>query len=580
MAKTDTDVRVELVKTNKSLLSTTEVSNGCVYFVEDTKELFFDFDSKRSEVKDILVLQKEAERTSILFAPLNKFYFVLETQTLWFYKDGTWYQVSQDLTNYYTKEELNNLINKFLQYVSITYADLVALKNASKLVEGTYYKIIDYITTTNGNSATRSEPSRSAGHQFDVVIQAVGSSDLSQMGTCALHEGDTYFANSNLSGWQIWYDIDNNASKYDWAVTDGTGKGVIYRMIDEFQNDLPYDFKNIQFYRDKTLDKYKAGVNYFSADDNYYYTFWDSKDKRDLSIQSGYVCNYNKIGINQLADADSDKGDFVLNNNVFMTNNVIETTTISTTCHSNTISGEIRNNTLSSNCYKNILLCTGVFQDNQLDTLFVNNTTGAIIKYIRSTHFGAESQNNIFDGATIQANTFGYKTIGNTFKNVFVQSVASLGFNGNTFNGQVVSNTFDIFFRNNIINGSLNYCTFGKSNLNNNIGPYTITMNTGDRVSYLITPTDGTLTRIPSIQNLIIQSGIAGTSSTPLDLTNIPNAPLGKSYNKEIRYGSGGQVQVIWTSPEGITKGYYKDSVSAIEWKELNPIMSVDIWDE
>lgn len=580
MAKTDTDVRVELVKTNKSLLSTTEVSNGCVYFVEDTKELFFDFDSKRSEVKDILVLQKEAERTSILFAPLNKFYFVLETQTLWFYKDGTWYQVSQDLTNYYTKEELNNLINKFLQYVSITYADLVALKNASKLVEGTYYKIIDYITTTNGNSATRSEPSRSAGHQFDVVIQAVGPSDLSQMGTCALHEGDTYFANSNLSGWQIWYDIDNNASKYDWAVTDGTGKGVIYRMIDEFQNDLPYDFKNIQFYRDKTSDKYKAGVNYFSADDNYYYTFWDSKDKLDLSIQSGYVCTYNKIGINQLADADSDKGDFVLNNNVFMTNNVIETTTISTTCHSNTISGEIRNNTLSSNCYKNILLCTGVFQDNQLDILFVNNTTGAIIKYIRSTHFGAESQNNIFDGATIQANTFGYKTIGNTFKNVFVQSVASLGFNGNTFNGQVVSNTFDIFFRNNIINGSLNYCTFGKSNLNNNIGPYTITMNTGDRVSYLITPTDGTSTRIPSIQNLIIQSGIAGTSSTPLDLTNIPNAPLGKSYNKEIRYGSGGQVQVIWTSPEGITKGYYKDSVSAIEWKELNPIMSVDIWDE
>lgn len=580
MTKTDTDVRVELVKTNKSLLSTTEVSNGCVYFVEDTKELFFDFDSKRSEVKDILVLQKEAERTSILFAPLNKFYFVLETQTLWFYKDGTWYQVSQDLTNYYTKEELNNLINKFLQYVSITYADLVALKNASKLVEGTYYKIIDYVTTTNGNSATRSEPSRSAGHQFDIVVRATSKSTLSELASASLHEGDTYFATQNVGAWQIWYDIDNNVSKYDWAVTDGTGKGVIYRMIDEFQNDLPYDFKNIQFYRDKTLDKYKAGAKYFSADDSYYYTFWDSKNKRDLSIQTGYVCNYNKIGINQLADANSGKGDFVLNNNVFMTNNVIENTTISTTCYSNTISGEIRNNTFGSNCYKNILLCDGVFQDNQLGLLFVNNTTGAIIKYIRSTHFGAESQNNIFDGVTIQANTFGYKTVGNIFKDIFVQNIASLGFNGNTFNGRVISNTFDLFFRNNIINGALSYSTFGKSNLNNNIGPYTVTINTGDNVRYLTTPTNGTSTSRPSIQNLTIQSGIAGISSAPLDLTNIPNAPLGKSYNKEIRYGSGGQVQVIWTSPEGITKGYYKDSASATEWKNLNPTMSVDTWDE
>ena len=98
MTKTDTNVRVEIIRTNKSLLNTAEISNGCVYFVEDTKELFFDFDSKRSEVKDILILEKESERTSILFAPLNKFYFVLETKILWLYKDGSWYQVSQSGT--------------------------------------------------------------------------------------------------------------------------------------------------------------------------------------------------------------------------------------------------------------------------------------------------------------------------------------------------------------------------------------------------------------------------------------------------------------------------------------------------
>ena len=41
-----------------------------------------------------------------------KFYFVLETQKLWLYKDGTWYQISAsvDLSNYYTKTEVNELI--------------------------------------------------------------------------------------------------------------------------------------------------------------------------------------------------------------------------------------------------------------------------------------------------------------------------------------------------------------------------------------------------------------------------------------------------------------------------------------
>ena len=107
----NTNIRVSVININKSTLENTAISNGSVYFVEDTKELFYDFGSKRVEVKDILVLEKESERTSILFTPLNKFYFVLETQILWLYKDGAWYQISSDLTNYYNKSELELLLN-------------------------------------------------------------------------------------------------------------------------------------------------------------------------------------------------------------------------------------------------------------------------------------------------------------------------------------------------------------------------------------------------------------------------------------------------------------------------------------
>ena len=59
---------------------------------------------------------------------------------------------------------------------------------------------------------------------------------------------ESYFKDSNLAAWKLWYSLDNDAERFAWADTEN-GKGVIYRMIDEFDNDVPYDFKNIQFKR-------------------------------------------------------------------------------------------------------------------------------------------------------------------------------------------------------------------------------------------------------------------------------------------------------------------------------------------
>ena len=52
----DTDIRFSLNTTNKTTLEQTAITNGSVYFVNDTKELFFDFNSTRTEIKDILIL--------------------------------------------------------------------------------------------------------------------------------------------------------------------------------------------------------------------------------------------------------------------------------------------------------------------------------------------------------------------------------------------------------------------------------------------------------------------------------------------------------------------------------------------
>ena len=65
---------------------------------------------------------------------------------------------------------------------------------------------------------------------------------LSEKALAILHDGDTYFTNAKLQGWQLWYCLDNDITRFAWA--DATnGKGVVYRMIDEFGNDCPYDFK-------------------------------------------------------------------------------------------------------------------------------------------------------------------------------------------------------------------------------------------------------------------------------------------------------------------------------------------------
>lgn len=131
--------------------------------------------------------------------------------------------------------------------IETTYSELKSLRDNGELIPGHFYRITDYITTT-----TYSE-SRSVGNQFDIIVLALDINNLSEESYAAHHEGDIYFANSNLSAWHLMYCLDNDITRFDWADTIN-GKGVIYQMIDEFENNLPFDFKNIQFKRYRISD--------------------------------------------------------------------------------------------------------------------------------------------------------------------------------------------------------------------------------------------------------------------------------------------------------------------------------------
>jgi hypothetical protein len=48
----------------------------------------------------------------------------------------------------------------------------------------------------------------------------------------------------NASAWELKYCLDNDTTRFAWA-DEENGKGVIYYMKDEKNNECPYDFKNI-----------------------------------------------------------------------------------------------------------------------------------------------------------------------------------------------------------------------------------------------------------------------------------------------------------------------------------------------
>lgn len=379
--------------------------------------------------------------------------------------------------------------------VVTTHAELKAMRDAGKLTPGSLYRITDYQCTTT------QENTRSAGHQFDIVLLALSENKLAEEGWAMMHENDTYFANSNLSAWKVWYSLDNDKSRFAWAddsVDEGTeasmtaykpasqytgpeeryicfrdveydkiinnenyyawlsygsndtisrgrytkslipsngdtiygvggnevydigqtvesytpaqestglenGRGVIYRLIDEFNNDIKYDFKNIQFKRKLTDGSYDA-----NGTETWCYTLnvWYNDMCQDASIVGNTLPNSwnyisgvydNVFGYATAMDLFIEGANtfaFVLGNNVVLS--FLQFSHYSG-IYSNTIGNGFCNNTIGDN-----------FNSNIIGNYFINNTIG--------NGFVANIIRNGFRNNTI-GNDFYGNTIGNDFLN-------------------------------------------------------------------------------------------------------------------------------------------------------------------
>ena len=308
-------------------------------------------------------------------------------------------------------------VTEKLMLKDVTWSELVSLRDSKKLVKGTQYRITDY------NCTTAQEDTQSAGHQFDIIVVADDDHTLNENARAVKHAGDTYFSGATLEAWEIKYSLDNDDKRFYWAVTGATGRGVIYYMKDEWNNECPYDFKNIQFKRKLTDGQYDdtGGVETFVYTFNAYdldnETINDASNMvgRDAIDDGTQYCFSNTIKPTYRIYA-SNIGICLLNDIVFLNlfslrdNRYFESyfNIFGNSCNSNTFGNYCISNTFGNYCGGNI------FGNYCGDNTFGN--------YCNSNTFGNICSDNTF-GNYCGGNTFGNSCNSNTFGNICLQII-------------------------------------------------------------------------------------------------------------------------------------------------------------
>ena len=370
--------------------------------------------------------------------------------------------------------------------ISGTWSELKEMRDNATLKPGQQYRITDYVTTTSQAGT------QSAGHQFDVIVTADSENTLNEEARACIHEGDTYFsdAGAKLEAWKIWYCLDNDAERFAWADAEN-GKGVIYRMIDEHNNDCPYDFKNIiyvfnksfmynqwgkdsQFMRDASLDKVIEDIQYYG------YTTYN---KPNGWVEGKcWVTDENVTPETQLYNTDGSSisyGGSIFN----IIDEYLELYTFN--------EGVLNDFSLEGEyCYDNtILVWVGglnriVFKNDktyeyqgQLFNRCHSNTFGrdcfatSFGTGCYSNSFGNDCPSNIF-GINCFANSFGDACDSNSFGN-YCNSNSFGNYSGkNSFGGYCCSNSFGNSCNSNSFGDSCSANSFGNDCLQNSFGSY------------------------------------------------------------------------------------------------------------
>ena len=398
--------------------------------------------------------------------------------------------------------------------VNITWSELKAMMDNSQLVAGQQYRITDYTCTTT-QVATKS-----AGHVFDIIVTADSESVLNEEARAIQHDGDTYFSNSNLSAWKIWYCIDNDIARFAWAdITNG--KGVIYRMIDDLNNDVPYDFKNIQFYRQWDEDKQLWCTIPTDNTGVPCYTFSSKGDSSTVEFTDMSLSKSNYAYSNVIKWFIKNKKQ-TLNNICSFGNTYYENSFLSN-CYENTFGNNCVNNSFGENCYSN-----------------------SFGHGCHSNSFGHDLHSNSFaNGCSINTlgnkcenNLFGWGCSGNTFgshcsNNIFVKTLLD-----NSFGNKCTYNLFGEMCSYNSFGNRCSYINFATDSSATTTYGYYKNNHFGDGCEYIVFTGAGSVSTY--VQNYNFAQGLQGTSSAYLTVDGIRN----RAYETKVAKNSKGDLKI------------------------------------
>ena len=355
-------------------------------------------------------------------------------------------------------------INYITKITEITWSELKSLRDGGNLTPGMQYRITDYqCTTTQVNT-------QSANHQFDIIVIADDVDKLNENARACLHDGDTYFANTKFESWELKYRLDNDTTEFEWA--DSTnGKGIIYWMKDEYDNECPYDFKNIQYkYNNKWM-----------------YTFNNATDSNN--IVDGSIQGYTNNIINNKIKSRYSNNKYQIAINIF--NIGCHHNTLKNNCYNNIFGNGCMYNILENNCYSNTFgnSCNNNILKICCNANVFNNNSGANILYnlCSSNQFGYWCQYNILYSNCSR----------NNFSNYCEHNILYTECMSNNFNTYCCYNTFENHCR---------YIYIGKSYVEH------IIVESGN-MNMTITSTQ-TTSSANALQNFKIAQGVNNTGVT------------------------------------------------------------------
>lgn len=242
----------------------------------------------------------------------------------------------------------------------VLWSELMTLISSSGLIAGCKYRITDYITTVRAG-----HPNAAAnGHRFDIIVTATSENKICEIAQAVLNEADTYYNTCRLNGWQVWYYPFNDTGKFEWANLN-TGKGVIYRLIDEYGNDAPYDFKSITFGGSYTFGGVEDDSQYEGCAGNRIEPYISDGRYILRGNNIGTGSKFCTIGANSEGNTIGNECQYVTIGNNSVGNEVEQESSsvhIGDFCEGNTVRHSSENITIGNACGSNVIgeSCSGI----------------------------------------------------------------------------------------------------------------------------------------------------------------------------------------------------------------------------